>query len=504
MPQSLSEFCKKSLPALTLMALAFLLYANTFDNAWTFDDFPVIVENPDVRSLANFFKDSYPGRPLRELSFVLDHALFGFAPAGWHIQQVFWHGLNAILLFLLVARLGGGRLFAWLAALIFLAHPIQVEVVASLSHRKDSLCLAFVLLALHAWINLLRTAGRRWPWALAAVCCWGLALLAKQIAVGLPLLLLAWEWLFVAPEERLLLRRRPGLVLAVLAVAGVIAGVAAFTFLGGPAGFAEAIKGPLVKMGHYGAMDAHIYYLVAFKALGFLGLRFFWPDDLAVEYVFDLPESYASPWVLATLAAIAACVLLAVLCRRRAPVVTFGLLWMALFWLPVSNLFWPLSYFAADRYLYTVSLGLCLIVAWALARLAQGRELAGLVVGLVLVAALGALTWKQNDVWQSTVSLYGQAAQVSPDSTQALLGLGIGHMKEGDYQKAHDAILKATLNFNETLPLYYLALVKERLGDTQGALRDYLRFVQMNDPRWPKQQAAARQHLWLKYRIPPQ
>jgi hypothetical protein len=36
------------------MAGTFLLFANTFGNGWTFDDFPVIVENPDIRSIAGF------------------------------------------------------------------------------------------------------------------------------------------------------------------------------------------------------------------------------------------------------------------------------------------------------------------------------------------------------------------------------------------------------------------------------------------------------------------
>ena len=128
---------------LILLAVAFAIFANTFGAEWSYDDYPVIVENPDVLSLSNFFANSYPGRPLREVTFLLDHALFGMQPMGWHIQHVFWHGLCAWLVWLLAMRLDFGRTVAWLAALLFLVHPLQVEVVANISHRKESLAVAF-------------------------------------------------------------------------------------------------------------------------------------------------------------------------------------------------------------------------------------------------------------------------------------------------------------------------------------------------------------------------
>ncbi|MGE4345524.1 MAG: hypothetical protein AB7F20_14840, partial [Geoalkalibacter sp.] len=53
-----------------LLVLAFILYAESFGHQWTLDDFPVIVDNPDVKSWAGFLENSYPGRPLRELSFL--------------------------------------------------------------------------------------------------------------------------------------------------------------------------------------------------------------------------------------------------------------------------------------------------------------------------------------------------------------------------------------------------------------------------------------------------
>ena len=64
------------------------LYANSFNNAWSFDDFFVVLGNPDIRSFENFIENTYPGRPLRELSLMLDYYVFGLFPMGWHLQNV--------------------------------------------------------------------------------------------------------------------------------------------------------------------------------------------------------------------------------------------------------------------------------------------------------------------------------------------------------------------------------------------------------------------------------
>ena len=54
---------RKKLNALALfpifLGLGSLLFWPSFDSAWLMDDFPVLVNNPDIRSLANFFEDYY-------------------------------------------------------------------------------------------------------------------------------------------------------------------------------------------------------------------------------------------------------------------------------------------------------------------------------------------------------------------------------------------------------------------------------------------------------------
>lgn len=485
------------LPLLILLSLAFALYAQTFGHAWTYDDFPVIVENADVRSWAGFWENSYPGRPLRELSFLLDHALFGMNPTGWRVQQIFWHGFNAWLLFLVAHRLRAGRFAAWVGALLFLVHPLNVEVVANLSHRKDSLALAFCLLAFLAYIRACSVGRGRGAWLALAGLSWGLALLAKENAVVLPVILAAYEWALVEPERRLLLKwRRPWLVAGVAAPAG---GLFWFYFGGGVARHLAGMQQLLqAKANYFGEVSWDLYYRMVLKSWTFMAGKMLWPVDLALEYTYPIPRDWFDPWVLTVLFGLAVIAAGLWLTARRAPRAFFLLAWAGLFWLPVSNL-WPLAYFAADRYCYAPLAGLCLLAALGLGRLPVSLR-AGLLIPGVLLLAL--LTWRQIPVWENPTVLWTRAHRVSPTSAFALNNLGNVHLLKGELLKARDYYTEALkVNPLNTTALYNLGLIYERVGMKERALEHYRLFLKLDDPKFRDQAGALRARLQGAYGV---
>jgi len=486
----------RAAPYLLLLVGAYLLYAQSFGHQWTMDDHVVVTGNADIRSLKGLLADSYPGRPLREITYLLDYQLFGGQPAGYHLQNIFWHGLNACLLAMLARALGLAQPLAWLAGLLFLVHPLNVEVVANISHRKESLMLAFVLVALLAFLKSYQ-GERRWPWLGASAVALFVAWQAKQTAVGLMPVMLGYD-LWIAPPERRLVFRRPWVVWAVAAAA--LAGVCAWYLIAwNTPSFQEALQSCLIKMNVYSGQSGALFLLFALKALAFMWLRLLWPLELAMEYVFPAPGGWSDPWVLASLLLVAAFGVAAWMGRRQAPLL-IGLLMMAGFWLPVSNLFWPISYFAADRYMYAVSAGFVLIVIWAgewllgnLPKVLWGSLLAVCVI-------LAVLAWRQDRVWATEQALYQQALVVSPTSTTALLGLGAAYLNQGNLPEAQAVLEKGAMNFNDSKALYLLAITYERQGNQQGAISYYRRFVQMNEPRYAQEVANARRQL-LRYGV---
>lgn len=205
---------------IALLVVCAAVYGTTFLNGWTYDDIPVVVQNPDAHSLAGFMENSRPGRPMRELTYIPEYMLFGSHPTGYHIQQLLWHGANGCLLLVLFIALGLEPLYALLAAIFFLVHPLQAESVANISHRKELLALFFALLSLLSYVKAVSSSGlRRVILLLFVVIAYVCALLSNQTAITLPLLLVLYDYLYLRPNQRLVLARPALLFSSATAVA---------------------------------------------------------------------------------------------------------------------------------------------------------------------------------------------------------------------------------------------------------------------------------------------
>ena len=465
--------------ALLFLLGAGLLYLKSFYSSWTYDDFMVLVENPDIRSFRQFIQNSYPGRPLRELTYLLDYQFFGLNPAGYHLQQVFWHGLNAFLLFILVKRLGGSGVVPWLAALVFLVHPLQVEVVANVSHRKDLLALAFSLLAILAYMESFQSCRRQLSWLLFAVGLYLVACQAKQHVVALPLVFVAYELCFVDAKKRVLTRFR---ALAVL-VAGI--GFSAFLYwlfeIYNSPEFSDDIVGLQRKFAVSSVWSVNAYYLTIVKSVSFQLLRVVWPLQLSPEYIYSVPAGWGDPWVLASL------VLLALyggslwLSFRRNSAIFFALVLMGVVWAPAFNLFGYFLYPAADRYFYSPSAGLFTAVAFISSSLLSKWQRGGPLAIAALLVTFCALSWQQIDVWRTKASLGTRILQVNPLSNSGMKMLGEAAYEKGDFDTS-------LMYFNRAFEVYpwdaetlnYLGAVFWAKGQLEEALEFFRRSIDLN------------------------
>ena len=93
--------------------------------------------------------------PLTYLSYWLDRTLFFESWGAYHAHNIFWHAINAVLLYEVLMSLTAGRhaLACLLAALIWSVHPLRVESVVWIAGRKDVLSTFFFLSALLCWIR---------------------------------------------------------------------------------------------------------------------------------------------------------------------------------------------------------------------------------------------------------------------------------------------------------------------------------------------------------------
>lgn len=139
-------------------------------------------------------------RPVQGLYIYLLYHLFGFNPDGFHIAHTLLHAANSVLLFLIVLRLAKKWHAAFLAALVYAALPAYS--LAVFWHAVvDPLSGFFYLLTILLWIMYQETR-RKLDWTLTFVV-FLFALLSKEIAIFLPLVLFLIEWWFFGRKPHL-------------------------------------------------------------------------------------------------------------------------------------------------------------------------------------------------------------------------------------------------------------------------------------------------------------
>ncbi len=193
----------EGLGLVALIGVTLLLFVESLSAEFTYDDIHNVLNDPQIRHM-HFWDlfdigDIHFGwrRHVRTLSFMVDYALFGSSPIGYHLHNLLWHVISVALFYVVVRKLSKQVWISLLAAVIFAIHPIHVEVVTNITNRKELLCMAFLLAAFISYDGFVREVGpKRWGWLTGSLAAWSLALFSKQVAIVLPLYLIAYEFLF--------------------------------------------------------------------------------------------------------------------------------------------------------------------------------------------------------------------------------------------------------------------------------------------------------------------
>ena len=134
---------------LFIIILAAILYANTLNNGFVYDDDYTVVNNvfiSDFHNLTELLQKNYfPSsgeityRPVVTLTYFIDYALYGLKPWGYHLTNVLLHAANGVLLYIFLTLLFSGEGAPLVTALLFLTHPVLTEAVNAISFREDLL-----------------------------------------------------------------------------------------------------------------------------------------------------------------------------------------------------------------------------------------------------------------------------------------------------------------------------------------------------------------------------
>ena len=480
LPQELPARWVEGLLLAGLMAFTLFLFAESLSADFTFDDRDTVINNPEVQK-GNFwdlvdFEDEYYGwrRPLRRVTYMIDYALFGTSPTGYHVHNLLWHLFSVGLFYILVRSLSKRVSIALPAALIFAIHPIHVEVVTNITDRKESLCMAFLLASFVSYHRFIQEVGRkRWAWLTGAGVAWILALSSKQVAIVLPLLLMTYEFLYVPKEKRFLIRNR------LLVSGGIILGGALFLAYVFLVVDLENLRASKIFRGYRGELSLYSVAMTSARTFWRYVDLLVWPSGLCPDHAVELSRSLFEPATLLSWGGLMALVALAFRIAHRSPLLAFGIFWLLISYLPISNLV-PTSYILADRYMYMPSAGFCIILVCLGEKLYtklhsfKPRYAISLitVVGGLLIVGYSFRAHSYNSYWTHERVLWNYTLGCNPQSFRAYSHLGVQHYREGKYPEAIEDLTKAIqLGYEDDYVNRGSALME--LKNYEAAIEDY-------------------------------
>jgi hypothetical protein len=311
---------------------------------------------------------------------------------------------------------GAANIAAFIAAALLAVHPVMTEAVGYVSARSEVLCTTFFLLALLAGRSWIRGAGV--GAAVAMIALWIASLATKETAAVFPFVFAAYDRLSRDRDDPGARRRFISVHFPLMAMT-VLAGVVRAVIL-----WRVEYPGQVAVRWSLAGMTLDVFRRYVLLLLVPVG-------QAAFHGVFEIQRAL-DPHVIEAVLLIAAAAGAIWECRRRAWVVSFGLLWFVVALVPSSLLVLidraePM----AEHRLYLASCGLFLVAGVAIQqlwiytqeRLPHSTWLMAAAVALLLMA-FSLDTMARNVRWSDPVRLWSEAVDRSPDHFWPRLLLG--------------------------------------------------------------------------------
>lgn len=471
---------------LLLMAVAFFIHLNALNGDFIWDDGRQVLQNPylrDTRYVGKIFTTdvwSFRGlgqrsnyyRPMMHLSYMATYQMFGLKPSGFHAINALFHAANTALVYVLLLLLFRSHWLALLSGLLFATHPIHTEAVIWIASQPE-VCVTFFYLA--AFILYIYPQVRNRPPSLyrgLSLLAFFIALLSKEMAITLPLTLLAYEVFY---RRTPLVRAAPPIML-----------------YGLPAGIYIAMR--LQALGGFAAGDTHpevqglAYVWSTLVLIAKYGWKLLVPVPLNFFHLFAPSQSPIEPAVLGALAFLAVAGGGAWRMRAAHPAFSFGLLWIFLTLLPVLGIKQVGENVFTERYLYLPSIGFCWAVVYGIMglgkRIAPAEQRKPATITLALVGGLAIfysiITWVRAEDYRNEVTLFTRTLAQSPGAVPIRNGLGMDYFNQRQYDLA-EREFKEALRYKPESPEAHMNLgvgyyIKGRNDDAIQQYREALHY----------------------------
>jgi Tfp pilus assembly protein PilF len=436
---------------LSFFVFAFILYGNTILNKYAVDDMMVTnneVVSQGLKALPTIFTSRYhvqegnigttssDYRPVVKATFALEYQLWGQKPGRSHVINVLIYAALSTLLFFLLKRLlvNYNILFPFLATLLFMAHPVHTEVVASLKNRDEMLAFTAGLGGLWFILNYLESRKIVHLFIMGLIFITGY--LSKSSIISFLLLYPLAIWFFTGATLK---RMVPFFTIVLLMII-----IAQF----GPKLFLPQVP----RSNHF--IENPLFFDKDFSTragTGLVTLLFYlkllvYPYPLRYYYGYDMIPVTDITGLLAIASLVVHAFLLFIAFRwfRSKHLLSFAILWHFIAIGMYSNFLVPVVGIVGERFVFNASLGFSIALLWLVFRLfrTDPRSLtiemdARLkIVGVVLLLLIPytVMSFSRNPNWRNLLVLYHHDIKTLNNSAKANIDYA-GYLMNSVYQE---------------------------------------------------------------------
>ena len=469
--------------SLALVALTLIVFAPVRNHEFlhNFDDDMYALDNPQVLGGLTWENVTWAvssghaanWHPLTWWSLMLDAEIHGDNAGGFLMTNVLMHAAAAIALFVAFWQLTGAMWKSAFVAAMFAVHPQHVESVAWVSERKDVLSTVFGMLAIWAYGRYVSSFKR--AWYVLLLVCFFLSLLAKQMMVTLPFVLLLLDvWPLQRADGFVLKRKNLRLVLEKLPLfaLSVLMSVVIYVVQNQGGSVGSRADFPFVTRFFNATV---VYWMYFYKT--------FWPADLACYYPHPGRAISNTAVILSAIALLAISVAAITQIKRR-PYILIGWLWYLGMLVPVVGFVQIGGQQMADRYTYVPIIGLFVAVTWLVSDLipaGSARRTLLSIAALMSITICAVIARIQVGYWQNSITLFEHAIAVTAPNWFAQNNLAKTHLDEHRLEAAKFHYQEA-IKINPRLAAvqYNLGYIFQVQGNNGQAIQHYRRALDAN------------------------
>ncbi|MBI5675812.1 MAG: tetratricopeptide repeat protein [Nitrospirae bacterium] len=475
-------------PVIHLLAIAglvFLIYSNTFNAPFQFDDDTNIVHNPAIKDLhyfsdpsrvelidnsIGFSKPLFKTRYIGYLSFAINYTLHGLDVWGYHLVNILIHIFNSLLLYWLITLTfrtpfftvvgrplpdRSSNFIALFTALFFAVHPIQTQAVTYIVQRFASLATLFYLLSLVMYIKWRELKEEQTKRYMPCIMLYAVSLLSavlamktKEFAFTLPIVMAVYELMFFDGNIIKRLLYLVPFLLAVLLIPLSLTGTeGALSLVSGINEEAADVSGASGNISRADYLFTQFRVIVTYIRLLFL------PINQNIDYDYPIYNSFFDPAVVLSFVSLLSVIITGIYLYRfsKRPdrrdrcwlrLLSFGIFWFFITLSPESSVI-PIKDVIFEHRVYLPSIGFFIALTSSIVmvgtrwgnRLSYANK-ALVYVMLLAVIVLSAATYKRNSMWNDLASIWGENVEASDIKARPHLNLGVAYLAQGRIDEA--------------------------------------------------------------------